>query len=244
MKTLWGCTLGLGIWACAWAADNVPQKVHPPYFLRAKDKIPNESLISPAVSVKNAKGKIIEVKQNITPPDPGIMDLLSDPLLFEEILRTKADETTAQRFYWHSAGDFDYCHYKDLEGNNWYGWSDDLGFNWILSKGHRYWWRDPFAGNWLYYFQGYWWRSDGQTRKKIQVCINGEYYLSDHNGHILKDMGPDGNGLIVSAPGQYQGDFQRGAGEGRAGGESEKGDAGNGSAPPQTNGTSIPGSAK
>jgi hypothetical protein len=85
----------------------------------------------------------------------------------------------------------------------------DGDFNWVLQWGRRYWWHDSFAGLWLYYFRGSWWRADGQRDGFIQVYIDGGYYVCDAEGNGLQDMGPDGTGAIISAPGRYQGDFQQ-----------------------------------
>ncbi len=210
MTVLFFCPLG-------WAQGQTPKKVHPPYFLHAKDKLPPESLSPPAASLIDAKGQGMASELNIAPPDAGVMDQLSDPGLVEEIRRTKAAETTTDRFYWHSTDDLDYCHYQDMEGNHWYGWADGQGFNWVLWRGHRYWWHDPFAKHWLYYYQGYWWRADGQAKNSIQVCLDGEYYACDSQGRVISDMGQDGSGGIISAPGRYQGDMRHGNGGGRHG---------------------------
>ena len=168
MNNLWIFGLALAFYSGAWASDAAPKKINRPYFLRIKDKIPNDSLTAPAGSLEDANGQTLNADVNITPPDAGVMDQLSDPGLFEKIRKTKSVETAVNRFYWHSDGDLDYCHYQDMEGNHWYGWSDDGGFNWVLWRGHRYWWHDPFARHWLYYYQGYWWRADGQTHRQHQ----------------------------------------------------------------------------
>jgi hypothetical protein len=223
MKTLWLFVLIFTFCPGSRAANDAPLKVHPPYFLRAKDKVPNDSLICPSVSVMDANGQTMDVEENIAPPGAGAMDQLSDPSLFEEIRRTKSSETTPERFYWHSDDGLDYCHYQDMEGNHWYGWADGEDFNWILSRGHRYWWQDPFAKHWLYYYQGYWWRSDGQTKDSIQVCVDGEYYACDSRGRVVTDMGQDGNGGITSAPGRYRGDSHHGGSHGEGHGDGDAG---------------------
>jgi hypothetical protein len=221
MKIIWTFGFILVFCSSVWAADIAPQKINRPYFLRVKDKTPNDSLTAPTGSVEDAHGRSLDTDVNITPPDAATMDRLSDPVLFETIRKTKSTETDVNRFYWHASGDLDYCHYQDAEGNHWYVWSDDGGFNWILSRGHRYWWHDPFGKHWLYYYQGYWWRADGQTKNSIQVCMDGEYYACDSQGHVVTDMGEDGNGNIMSAPGRYRGDSHHG-GHGNGGGTEPK----------------------
>jgi hypothetical protein len=225
MRALWMLALVLAFdGGGARAADNGPKRVHPPYFLRSKDKIPPDSLSHPMASLVDANGQAMESKENISTPDSSVMDRLSDPGLFEEIRKTKSVETTPDRLYWHSRDDLNYCHYLDEEGNHWYGWTDEQGFNWVLWRGHRYWWHDPFAKHWLYYYQGYWWRADGQGKDSIQVCVDGEYFLSNGRGDVLSDMGQDGTGGIISAPGRYQGDMHHGGSHG----EGHHGEGGHG----------------
>jgi hypothetical protein len=191
-------------------AAKTPEKVPQPYFLLPGDKVPNENLSSPGPHLRDVEGKYLEREEGITPPGQAAMELFSDPGLFAELKNGKKVEGIPGKFSWHSAQGLDYCHHKDLEGNHWYGWIEGGKLFWILGRGERFWWRDAFAGHWLYYFHGDWWRCDGQTRDSIQVCVGGEYYLCDGRGKILKDMGQDGNGGIVSAPGRYRGDFHQG----------------------------------
>lgn len=228
MNKLWVLSLFLGFTPALWADVSIPlHKIHPPYFLQAKDKLPRKDLACPDIPLQGPGGQTLDVAVDITPPGPRVLDRFSSPSLFEEIQRAKASETKLQRFYWHSTpGGLDYCHFKDLEGNQWYGWGGkDSDFNWVLWRGHRFWWHDPFAGHWLYYYRGYWWRADGQEKNSIQACIHGEYYACDAKGNILEDMGQDGSGDIVSAPGRYQGDSHHG-GHGGHGSHGEHGGGG------------------
>ncbi len=214
MKKLWILGLVLGTACVSWADTSpVPRKLHQPYFLRVQDKIPLGDLTCPDGPIQGSDGKTLDLDINIKPPDPVVMDHFSSPGIFEEVQRAKLSETSIGRFYWHNRGGLDYCHFKDPEGNHWYGWGGGTeNFNWILWRGHRYWWKDSFAGLWLYYYQGSWWRADGQKKNLIQACVDGEYYACDAQGNVLQDMGQDGSGSIVSAPGRYQGDSHGGHG--------------------------------
>jgi hypothetical protein len=166
----------------------------------------------------------LEVKEAIDAPSADVLARLSTPDLFETIKADKKKETRINQTVWHTSGDSSYCHFRDQEGSNWYGWSDDQAFHWILMLGNRYWWHDDFAGHWLYFAKGYWWRLDAQTANQIQVLVNGEYYLCQKDGTLLKDMGQDGNGEILSANGRYQGDSHRGGHGGHAGGHGDNGE--------------------
>lgn len=190
-------------------AQSAPVSLVKPRFLTLSDKVPSGSSLIPPIPLADARQKKIRSTETILPPDPGTMTLFSDPDLFETIKADKKKEREFQHFYWHQAEALDYCHYRDLQGDHWYGWVDGDHFDYVLWRGNRFWWRDPFADHWLYYYRGVWWRADGQDALTLQGCVGGEYYLCDRTGKVLKDMGADGQGLIVSAPGVYQIDLRR-----------------------------------
>ena len=209
--------LVLGLVYFAWGpakAASLPVNVYRPYFLKAEDKIPNIDLFDPGPVGLGPRQESLALKESINQPDISIMKQLAYPELFEEIKAVKHSERDVKKIYWHQAGNLDYCHTRDQEGNHWYGWVSDGKWSWVLWKGKRYWWRDSFAGHWLYYYQGYWWRADGQNGRSLQVLLEGEYYSCDGKGTLLKDMGQDGKGAIVSEPGRYKGDFRHGGGPG------------------------------
>ena len=188
-----------------------PEKVFRPYFLSLQNKIPNTGLESPGGMIWGPDKKTLELRENTGAPDISTLRQLTFPDLFIALKQLKHTERSIGTFYWHQAGGLDYCHFPDREGNHWYGWISGGNFNWVLWRGRRFWWRDAFTGHWLYYYQGYWWRADRQDGQSLQVLVDGEYFLCDRQGKILKDMGQDGEGAIVSAPGRYQGDFHRGS---------------------------------
>lgn len=195
----------------AGARDLPPlPQVHQPVFLRVQDMVPRGDLSCPYGPIPYPDKTLSEPDISFQLPDPNAMEVFSEPSFFEEIRLESNYEKRTRHFYWHHLGGLAFCHFKDLEGNNWYGWAGgDGNFNWILQAGNRYWWRDSFAHLWLYYAGGSWWRADGQGKNRIQVNIDGEYYACDAQGNILEDMGQDGTGPIVSAPGRYQGDSQQ-----------------------------------
>ena len=200
-----------------------PQKITPPIFLKPDDKTPPGGLASPAVPDQGPDRGPLSVEESIDAPQASLMAQLSDPDFFELLKETKKDETQINQVNWHVSDDIDldYCHVRDEQGNNWYGWSDGQAFHWILMTGNRFWWYDEFAGHWLYYAKNYWWRADAQSASRLQVLIGGEYYLCQKNGAILKDMGQDGSGEILSGNGPFRGDFHHGGhGGGHAAGGS------------------------
>jgi hypothetical protein len=224
----------------AWSqtTNAAPKKIHPPLFLKPTDKIPMETLNSPDVPEKGMDGNPLEINEAVDAPPADILDKLSAPGLFEVIKRAKTkEETRINQVYWHINSDLEYCHFRDGEGNHWYGWNDGQAFHWVLWRGNRYWWRDDFAGHWLYYGRDHWWRAGLQTPDSIQVLINGEYYLCQKDGTILKDMGQDGKGAIVSGNGPFRGDFHGGHGHGGGHGQGS-GHSGTGANSSSNTGTS------
>jgi hypothetical protein len=222
LRTSWFLVLSFALlpWV-AWAQTStpvLPKKISAPLFLGSADKTPLDGLDVPAVPDQGPDGNALAVNEAIDAPSAGVLAQLSEPALFERIKADKKKETRINRIVWHKSGDSSYCHFRDQEGSNWYGWSDDQVFHWILMLGNRYWWHDDFAGHWLYFAKGYWWRADAQTANQLQVLVNGEYYLCRKDGTLLKDMGQDGNGEILSANGRYQGDSHHGGHGGHAGG--------------------------
>ncbi len=211
MRISWFLFLPLALFPLeAWTqtpAPTPPKKISRPLFLKPTDKIPLGTLRSPGVPDQGRDGNPLGVDESIYAPPADILDKLSDPGLFEEIKKAKKKENQVNRIYWHTSTGWEYCHFRDEEGNHWYGWNDRKAFHWVLWRGDRYWWHDDFAGNWLYYFRGYWLRAHQQSSGDLQVLINSEYYVCQKDGTITKDMGQDGKGGIVSGNGPFRGDF-------------------------------------
>ncbi len=191
------------------SAADVPKKISPVHFLKPTDKIPSLALRSPAVPGHGPNGTRMEMEAAIGAPSADDMSKFSDPAFFEALKTEKKKETQIKQAYWLRGDDWDYCHFRDEAGNHWYGWNDGKKFQWILFKGNHYWWYDSFSGNWLYFGGRYWFRADLQTLTVLQVLIDGEYYLCQKDGTILKDMGQDGKGKILSGV-AVQGGHQRG----------------------------------
>ena len=225
MKFSWVLILAIGLFSVeipARGATPALKKISRPLFLKSADKVPG-ILGNPEVPKKGSDGSPLGVTEAIDAPPVDMMKKLSDPEIFEVIKKTKkTEETRINQIYWHASGDWKYCHFRDAEGNHWYGWNDGQSFHWVLWRGNRFWWRDSFAGHWLYYFRNYWWRSELQTSNSLQVLIDGEYYLCQKDGTISTDLGRDGNGLINSGTGRFRGDFHHG-GHGHEGGHEGSG---------------------
>jgi hypothetical protein len=232
MKNLWLAVLALSLpaFVVAHAPASSPTKVTPPRLL----KVPGRETASPGTSVQGADGTDLDVEESVQAPEADRMAIFTDPALFEAVKKAKKAERTVGTFFWHSANGLDYCHYRDMEGDHWYGWDEDGKMYWVLWRGNRYWWKDTFAGLWLYFDRGYWWRGDGQKDGQAQVYIDGEYYLCGRDGGILADEGQDGQGLINSGQGRFRGDYHGGHG---GHGRRQEGGQGQGSRPGQGEGS-------
>jgi hypothetical protein len=245
MKTFLLALLVFSFWTVeglAQAPAGPPlKKVSPPIFLKPADSTPSADLDNPAVPGQGPDGEVLALKEALGAPDSVTLGAFSDPDFFETLKSDKKKEQDVLRVYWHR-GSPNFCHLRDAEGNQWYGWNDADQFHWIMMKGNRYWWHDTFAGHWLYYAKGNWWWGEPGRMDSIQVLVDGEYYLVQKDGAILKDMGQDGNGNIISAAGRYQGDFHHGGGgHGRHGGHGGGQGHGQNAAPNSNGGTNADG---
>jgi len=205
------------------------KKINPPLFLKPTDKTPSKGLVSPEVPELGPDRSPLKVEMSIEAPPANIMGEFSDPEFYGSLKALKKSENDIGVVNWHlnNEVDFDYCHLRDEQGNHWFGWTSGDKFHWILMTGNHYWWHDEFAGHWLYFGKGHWWRADGKkVPGQLQVLVDGEYYLCQRDGQLLKDMGQDGNGQILSGNGPFRGDFHHG-GHGHGGGQSAYGNRGN-----------------
>lgn len=218
---------------------NLPKKISPVLLLKPTDKTPSGASDSPAVPEKGQGGNSLEVEEAVGAPSADAMSSFSDPVFFEALKKTKKKETQINRVYWHSDDNGDYCHLRDEAGNHWYGWSDGQKFHWVLFRGNHYWWYDSFAKHWLYFGGRYWFRTDHKNPNDLQVLINGEYYLCQKDGTVLKDMGQDGKGAIISGNGTYQGDIHHGGRDGDHGAHHGDGDHGGHGSPQPLSGTNA-----
>jgi hypothetical protein len=173
----------------------------PPLHLKASLAIPDDALFpKPAVPAKDAYGVPLETTDSAQLPSGEVMDDLTDPSILAQILKLNHAESAKNRYQWHASRVWRYCHFRNQDGNHWYGWKTGPQFHWLLFKNGLYWWRDSQAGRWLYFHQGYWWWPDKQNKGKYQVYQkDGHYYLCDAHGVLGSDTGPRG-GTISGIP--------------------------------------------
>ena len=84
---------------------------------------PLNGLVAPDPPEQGADGKSLDLIDDIAAPNGEILGYLAKaPIPNIEKLNHKERQPT--RFYWHTSPGGNFCHYRDFEGNHWYGWVD------------------------------------------------------------------------------------------------------------------------
>ncbi len=92
-----------------------------------------------------------------------------------QVTRFNGTENRAGQYYWHSWNGYNYCHYYDAFGCNWYGWYFGSSFFWSCWYGDYWWWYDPAFARWCYWDNGYWWWQNPYDVNETDVYDNGNY---------------------------------------------------------------------
>ena len=85
------------------------------------------------------------------------------------------DENRAGHYYWHHDGGFDYCHYRDPYGYQWYGWYLGDRCFWTRYYDSRWWWYDADFDRWSFYNDGFWWWQDPYHVGDLYCYSDGSY---------------------------------------------------------------------
>jgi hypothetical protein len=85
------------------------------------------------------------------------------------------NERDPRRYYWHHEHDFDFCHYLDDSGYNWYGWYLGSHFFWTRYFNSRWWWYDTDFDRWCFWNDGFWWWQDPYHMGDIYMYNNNSY---------------------------------------------------------------------
>ncbi len=81
-------------------------------------------------------------------------------------------------YYWHSWGGWNYCHYFDRWGCNWFGWCWGDSFFWTQYYGDNWWWYDSWGARWCYWWGNEWYWQDPGTNT-VYIYENGNYAPTD-----------------------------------------------------------------
>jgi hypothetical protein len=113
-------------------------------------------------------------------------------------------ETLRNHYYWHQFGGWNYCHFNDGFGCNWYGWGWGGSFFWTQWYGDNWWWYDPWGARWCYWgYNGWYWQDPSSTT--VYIYENGDYTPADQ-------ANADGNGYNQPSNGNEGGSYSAGEG--------------------------------
>jgi hypothetical protein len=85
-------------------------------------------------------------------------------------------ENQTGRYFWHKDNNFDYCHYVDNSGYDWYGWYSGNSYFWTRNFNDRWWWYDADFDRWCFWNNGFWWWQDPYHMGDI-YCYNDADYI-------------------------------------------------------------------
>jgi hypothetical protein len=131
---------------------------------------------------------MVSARQFNSPVVRGQMVIASRPAFLQQIDRENIHETQRGHVYWHSGGGYDYAHYMDNSGYNWYGWNTGGQFFWTRNDSGRWWWYDTGYNRWCFYNDDYWWWQD-----PYHV---GDLYVYDDDNYIAANSANDS--IVVS----------------------------------------------
>jgi hypothetical protein len=88
------------------------------------------------------------------------MTRVGRPEFMERIHLANERETERDRYYWHRDQGFEYSHYVDGSGFQWYGWYVGTDYFWTRYNAGRWWWYDTGFGRWCFWNDNFWWWQD------------------------------------------------------------------------------------
>jgi hypothetical protein len=214
MRKIFSYNLAVVLLSVCSATAQTAQNPVVPTAPDEKQTLPQlKGLAVPDSPTLGADGKPLNIADDIAAPRGEILGYLANsPISNIEQLNHQEHQPT--QFYWHTSPGGDFCHYRDFEGNHWYGWMDRGRFHWVLYKADRFWWNDSYAGRWLYLDRGQWWWKDEPSPNRVRLYLDGSYYPCNAKGVIVSaDLG-ERPGEIVSGSGPFQGDLTPAGGQG------------------------------
>ncbi len=117
-----------------------------------------------------------------------------------------ASENQAGHYYWHKDEGFNFCHYRDNSGYNWYGWYVGNQYFWTRNFGGRWWWYDSDFNRWCFWNNGFWWWQDPYHVGDL-YCYNNDNYIPCNSGEdqiIVTAQDESGQQVYTSPDGTRQ----------------------------------------
>ena len=153
-------------------------RIPKPIILDGSDRLSDSEYHSiPKAPPKGPDGNPWKIETYEQTPRGAAMAQLEEPAFFNRIMDWNKSETKPRVYYWHLFNGTDYCHLRDLAGNQWFGWAEGSAFRWALYHSGHFWWRDNYAERSLYFDRGYWWWQ-GLRKNQFQVYLeDGDYHI-------------------------------------------------------------------
>jgi len=126
------------------------------------------------------------------------MALVSAPSWRAQAEARQSGENRRGQYYWHQDQGFDYCHYQDDSGYQWYGWYLGAQFFWTRDFNGRWWWYDADYDHWNFYNDGYWWWQDPNHVGDLYCYSDGSYIPANSQDDQVVMTQPEENDLQVS----------------------------------------------
>jgi hypothetical protein len=184
------------------------------FFLRDQDLIlpASQELEVPHPPQLGPDGKILRTVEDTGVPEGDALGSLTGIAFVQQIERFNQRENQPEKYHWHTTSTgWRFCHYRDYEGNDWYGWNGDEKFQWVLCWNGHFWWKDTIAERWLCFDKGNWWWPESGDSQRVWVYHYGSYYLCDANGAVMDEKGEIPGELRSGWKRQFQGDLARNA---------------------------------
>jgi len=105
----------------------------------------------------------------------GQMRVVGRPEYLARLEHADAEESERGHYYWHRDDGFEYGHYVDDYGFNWYGWYVGDQYFWTRDYEGRWWWYDEDVGRWCFWNDDFWWWQDPNHIGDLYCYNDGTY---------------------------------------------------------------------
>jgi hypothetical protein len=104
------------------------------------------------------------------------MSRVGRPEYMNRVNLADREESEHGHYYWHRDDGFNYGHYVDNSGFNWYGWYVGDQYFWTRNYEGRWWWYDEGYGRWCFWNDNFWWWQDPNHVGDL-YCYNNDSYI-------------------------------------------------------------------
>jgi hypothetical protein len=129
------------------------------------------------------------------------MSLIDQDSWRKTINQLNLSETQPNRYYWHKSKSFNYCHYLDASGSQWYGWYAGDNYFWTRCYGDLWWWYDSDFNRWCFWNEGWWWWQDPYHVGDLYF-YNGDQYIACNSANDQVEVTTAGvpNPVVTFSP--------------------------------------------